>query len=77
MFGYDAITVLPILLLLTAFGGIIAIAITAYIEVISKNCKICGIEFMCHSDLREHMLDHDKTRGTKRFVSKKRFRKAA
>ncbi len=77
MFGYDAIAVLPILLVLAAFAGLIAIAITVYSEVISKSCKVCGVEFLGLSDLKEHMKGHDRSLGSKKFVSKKRFKKAA
>jgi hypothetical protein len=77
MFGYDAIVVLPILLLLAAFSGIIAMLMTVYIEVLSKSCKICGVEFMGSSDLKEHMLVHGKVFETSKLVSKVRMKKAA
>ena len=77
MFGYDTIAVLPILLLVAAFGGLIAIASVAYIEAISRSCRVCGVEFIGARDLREHMKDHDKVLSTKKLVSRGRFKKAA
>jgi hypothetical protein len=72
MFGYDLVAVLPILLVLAAFGGLIAILLTVYTEAISKSCPICGVEFIGTRDLKKHIKDHDKGTSSKRFVSKKR-----
>ena len=77
MLGYDAVIVLPILLLLAALGGFLAIAITVYTEVSSRVCDVCGVEFLGNRDLREHKKDHNRAIGSRRFVGKKRFKKAA
>lgn len=75
--GYDFIAVLPMLLMLAAFAGLIAIIAVIYSEVISRNCKVCGKSFIGNMDLKAHMRDHDELSGTKGGKGKKRFGKAA
>ena len=77
MFGIEGLTVLPILLLVAGFVGLIAIVVVMYSEVISKNCKVCGVSFTGARDLKMHMRDHEKVLETKGPEDKDKFTKAA
>jgi hypothetical protein len=70
MLGYDAIIVLPILLLLSVFAALIAVAVTVLSEAASKGCPVCGVEFIGKSDMREHMKEHIKVLDFIRLAGK-------
>jgi hypothetical protein len=58
MVGYDAIVVLPILLLVAVFGAFIAVAVTVFSQAASRRCPVCKVEFLGSTDMKEHMKDH-------------------